>query len=141
MPSVRAGHRGSQPKAGAVFVAVVAICVTSVFPLAGPAWARVVKPRITSFTASPKTVATTDGTVVLSATVTNATSCTLFSKHAVTGLPVATSCSSGGVSQSVVMPFHRGPMGKMITVYLTASSPSGSQTRRVIVMILGGAGG
>ena len=61
-------------------------------------------PTVTDFNANPSTLASTGGTVTLSAQVTNAKTCDFSSTPAITGLPSTVSCSSGTVTKQVTVP-------------------------------------
>ncbi len=127
---------------GATLAALVAVTMTLV-PLAGVASATsatAAKPKISKFAASPKTVTTTDGTVVLSSTVANATTCMLSSTLPVGGLPVTTSCSSGSMSQSVVVPMNSGPTTLTYKFTLSASGSGGTKSKKLSLKVARGAG-
>lgn len=62
-------------------------------------------PSISNFKVSPSSVGVAGGTVDVSATVTNATKCTLSAKH-VSGFPRSVGCGPGGVREEVPLP-HR----------------------------------
>jgi hypothetical protein len=97
-------------------------------------------PTISSFTASPLTVSTGNGTVKLKATVSNAVSCTLSSNPAVAGLPAAVPCSK--MKKTVELPLNT---SSTIPAYfkfkLTAQGSSTSTTKKVKVTVDPGEGG
>ena len=106
----------------------------------GTASATVPKPKISKFVASPKSVTTTDGDVTLSATVANATSCTLSSHQLVAGLPITTSCTSGSVSHAVVLALDTGVRADKYKFTLAATGSGGNKSKSVTVSVLPGAG-
>ncbi len=122
-----------------VILAVASVTALVLVP-AGVASARVAKPKITTFTASPKSVTTADGTVVLSGTVVNAASCTLSSSLPLGELPVTTSCSSGSVSYTLGVPINPGKKALKYGLVLTASGPGGSKTKKLTLSVAPGAG-
>ncbi len=106
----------------------------------GTASAAVAKPKISKFVASPKTVTTSDGDVTLSATVANATSCTLSSHQLVAGLPATTSCTSGSFSHAVVLAIDTGVRSDKYKFTLAATGSGGTKSKSVTVSVLPGAG-
>jgi uncharacterized protein YjbI with pentapeptide repeats len=71
---------------------------------ASPSRVRPPKTTVSKLTASPPQLSSSGGTLTLSATVANATSCTFTAKKAVTGLPATVACSSGLVHAAAVLP-------------------------------------
>ena len=130
---------GSRLGLRVILVAVVVGAVV-LLPTAGSSWEGVAKPKISKFTASPKAVTAADGTVVLTGTVTAATNCTLSSSLPVGGLPVTTSCSSGSVSQTVVVPINSGTKKLTYKLSLTASGPGGTKAKKISLSVAAGAG-
>ncbi|HTZ07678.1 MAG TPA: hypothetical protein VMB72_01320, partial [Acidimicrobiales bacterium] len=65
-------------------------------------------PGISTFVATPASLGAAGGMVVLSATVTDVTSCTFSSTPAITGLPATVSCSGGLAMKSVSIPANTG---------------------------------
>lgn len=61
-------------------------------------------PTVSDFTVTPATLYDVGGPVTLSADITNATSCTFSSTPAIPGLPAKVACTSGTVTDSVVVP-------------------------------------
>jgi hypothetical protein len=111
-----------------------------IVPLATSASATVPKPKISKFVASPKSVTTSDGDVTLSATVANATSCTLSSHQLVAGLPATTSCTPGSVSHAVVLAIDTGVRADKYKFTLAATGSGGTKSKSVTVSVLPGAG-
>ena len=114
------------------------LIVTTLAVLAGclgaPAYASA-KPTITGLAASPSQVAS-GGTVTVSATVSEATECTLSANKAVAGLPASFSCESGSVSHEVVMPQNT-KKGKAARYKLTLSAKgSGGKTKAVAAVLV-----
>lgn len=73
-----------------------------------PAWATKVKPRVSSFTATPSNVGVYGGTERLSASVENANTCEISANVPVAELPQTVPCTEGSVSQSVTLPANTG---------------------------------
>ena len=84
-------------------VFALAICGVTMGGSTASAGASSTKPNISSFVAAPDSLTPAGGSVLLSATVTNATSCTLSSTPAINGLPVTASCASGTVNENVAV--------------------------------------
>lgn len=78
---------GRPAKGFGVILAAVGLITLALVPLAGVASASATKPKISKLTASPKSVTSADGTVVLSGTVSNATVCTLSANLPVGAYP------------------------------------------------------
>ncbi len=74
--------------------------------------------RPTSFVVVPSTIGPSGGTVTLAAQVTNATSCVFSSTPALAGLPSAIPCTSGEVTQNVVIPAINRTTGLTYTFHL-----------------------
>ncbi|HTY97233.1 MAG TPA: hypothetical protein VMB91_09350, partial [Solirubrobacteraceae bacterium] len=92
------------------------------------------KPSITGLTATPNPVAS-GGTVTVSASVTEATECTISASKGVAGLPVSFSCESGSVSREVVMPPNGGEAAVKYTLKLTAKGVGGVAKGKVSVTV------
>ncbi len=101
--------------------------------------ARVVKPAIKHFAASPSKVTNSDGTVTVSATVTNASSCTLSSSLPLINLPVTVDCSSGSLGETVIVPENAGRKAQSYTLTLTASGEV-TKSKKVKVTVDAGDG-
>src|SRR5208282_2944596 len=87
---------------------------------------------ITSFTAAPKSLSTSGGTVTLSAAVTNATKCAFSASPTVTGLPKTVTCTSGTASDSVTLPAASSPVTYTFTLTATGSTSNASATATVV---------
>ena len=87
--------------------ALLGVLVTAV-PAGAASASKLPKPTVTNFTATPTTLYAIGGPVILSAEVTNATSCTFSSKPAAPGLPAKVPCTEGLVTDSVVLPANVG---------------------------------
>ncbi len=94
-------------------------------------------PVVSSFTASVATLPQTGGSVVLSATVTEATSCVFSSTPAVTGLPSTVSCTSGSASVSVTVPANTTTATKTYTFALSAKGSTTVKASPVTVTVAG----
>ena len=116
--------------------AIAGLLVTT----AGTASARVVKPTITHLAASPPSVTNNNGTVTVSATVTNGSSCTLSSSLPLSNLPVTAACSSSSFSETVVIPENTGRRAQKYTLALTATGPGGTKSKKVKVTVDAGDG-
>lgn len=92
------------------------------------------KPSISTLTAAPNPVAS-GGTVTVSASVSEATECTISANKTVAGLPVSFSCESGSVSQEVVMPENKGEEAVKYTLKLTAKGAGGVAKKNVSVAV------
>ena len=78
-------------------------------------------PSVASFGATPVELAAAGGAIQLSASVQNATSCTLRSSPAVDGLPATIDCASGGATRTITLPTNTTTKPKTYTFRLTAS--------------------
>jgi len=85
---------------------LLALAVGLVVPSsAGAAVAKPPPPTIDSFLASPiSAYGYLGGPVALTASVTNASTCTLSVNHFVSGLPATVDCSSGTVTEALTLP-------------------------------------
>ena len=90
-------------------------------------------PTITNLTASPSTLSSAGGQVTLSANVTNATSCTFTSKPAIVGFNGAIACSTGPVSDVVIVPQNVSKKTKRYTFSLAVSGAKPVKASSVIV--------
>ena len=96
--------------------------------------AKTPAPTITSFTATPTSLSTAGGPVTLSATVTGATSCTLTSSPAISGLSSHPACATGKVSVPVTVPVNTTTKALTYKFTLTATgSRSVKRTTNVTV--------
>jgi hypothetical protein len=65
------------------------------------------KPTISGFTSSQSTITTTNGVIILSALITNGSTCVFSAeKGVVSSLPVTVACSSGTISDTLTLPFN-----------------------------------
>jgi len=92
----------------------------------------VVRPHVSALTASPATLGAVGGTVVLTAQVSGATSCTFSSTSTVDGLPATGPCSSGPVTDTVSLPADPGKKAERVRFTL---SVTGSRTVRTKVTV------
>lgn len=136
---VRGFGRPGSVRRCAVVAAAVAVATLTITE--GTAAARVVKPVVTAFSASPSSIATPVGIVTLSGTVANALSCTLSASLPVEGLPVTSNCSSGSVTKMAVVPRNSGKKALKYKVTLTADGTGGRKSKKVKVVVAPGAGG
>jgi hypothetical protein len=81
-------------------------------------------PVITALNTSPASQPSTGGPITVSASVTDATSCTLSAKPALTGFPQTTDCSSGSISASAILPANTAKTTKTYTFSLSAKGSS-----------------
>jgi alpha-tubulin suppressor-like RCC1 family protein len=65
-------------------------------------------PTVASFVDTPSDLSSSGGSVVLSASVTNAVNCVFSSKPAIAGLPATIPCSNGSVTEDVTIPANNG---------------------------------
>jgi hypothetical protein len=106
---------------------------------AGAKTAKTPKPTVSGFAASPATVTTTNGSVTLSADVTNATTCVFSQTKGVdaSGLPHTTSCSSGPVSDTVTLPFNYGTKAVKDQFEVNVTGPGGAKHAKADVVVDG----
>jgi len=126
--------------AGTLGVAGLAGLLTTVVPAGvGVAGATSKAPKITGLTAVPSPVTSGGGTVV-TATVANATSCTLSSAPAALSGTGAVACSGGTVSQAVAFAVNSTAKPEKYKLTLTAVGASVSRSKSVTVKVNPGAG-
>ena len=65
-------------------------------------------PTVASFVDTPSELGSSGGSVVLSASVTNAVNCVFSSKPVIAGLPATIPCSNGSVTEDVTIPANNG---------------------------------
>ncbi|HEV2982234.1 MAG TPA: hypothetical protein VGX51_12440 [Solirubrobacteraceae bacterium] len=94
----------------------------------GTAAAKGSKPVISNFKAAPASVPS-EGTVIVSATVSGAKECTLSSSKAVAGLPATFSCESGNVNTGVLMPANTGKKAVKYKLRLIAVASTGGKSK------------
>ena len=123
--------------------AVVAAALVLPLGWAGvAAAAKVAKPVISGFAATPSTVSGPSGAVLLSGTTTGATSCSVSSTSpSVTLTPASGACPSGVVSSTLFVPEDTGKRPVKVHVAVTATGPGGSRTAKVVVQVDPGDGG
>jgi alpha-tubulin suppressor-like RCC1 family protein len=92
----------------------------------GTAAAKGSKPVISNFKAAPASVPS-EGTVIVSATVSGATQCTLSSNKPVSGLPAILPCE--GVNTGVLMPANTGKKAAKYKLQLTAEASTGGKAK------------
>lgn len=126
IPRVTRGRLAPRTFVGAC-LAVLAGC------LGVPAYASA-KPVITGLEATPSIVAP-GGTVTVSATVSEATECTISANKAVAGLPVAFSCESASVSREVVMPQNSKQKAAKYKLTLSAKGTAGKTKAHATVYV------
>ena len=92
-------------------------------------------PTIKSFAAVPAQFSSTGGTVGLSTTVGNATTCTFSSSPKLAGLPDSVDCSSGSGGSSVLLPTNTTGKPKIYTFKLVVKGvgPTATATATAIV--------
>ncbi len=128
---------GSLRRIGVVLAGLIVVSAMIV-TTAATAGAKIVKPVIT-LTASPTTVTDNDGTVTVSATVANASSCTLSSSLALSNLPASGNCSGGSFTERVVIPENTGKKAQNYKFTLTAVGQA-TKSKRVKVIVDAGDG-
>jgi alpha-tubulin suppressor-like RCC1 family protein len=110
-----------------VGAAILLVGAVVIIPTAGIAGAspKLPKPTVSGFVASPTTLYDNGGPVVLSANVTNASSCVFSSTKPIAGLPATVACTSGAVSQTVILPANA---GKKAVEYKFGLAVTGTKT-------------
>lgn len=104
---------------------------------AGTAAAGGPKPVISNFSAAPAVVAS-EGTTVVTATVTGAKECELSSKPAVAGLPATVSCEAGSVERPLTMPVNATKKPAKYKLELSAIAAGGGKAKaKFTVMVTG----
>ena len=94
-------------------------------------------PVIFNFTDTPVSVGPAGGSVTISAQVTEATTCTLSSTPALSGLPKTVSCSSGTLSVPVTIPANTTTSLVGYAFSLSATGPIGTTTANPISLVQG----
>ena len=100
---------------------VGAVVVIGSLLTAVPAGATVIKPTVTRFLSSTTTLYKTGGTITLSATVANATSCVFSSNKTITRMPYTATPCDGLVSHDVTLPANTGRKSVKYTFKLSAT--------------------
>ncbi len=100
------------------------------------------KPAISRFKAAPAQVVS-GGSIVVSATVSNATECTLSSNETVVGLPVSFACESGAgerlqIERQQTAPADTGRTAVKLKLVLTASGPGGKAVAKTTIAVAPG---
>ncbi len=101
--------------------------------LCAPAYASG-KTAIGSFGATPLTVAS-GGTVTLTASVSEATECSLSANQPVSGLPVSFACGTEKFAREVVMPQNMGSKAAKYKLTLAATGPGGVAKAKASVAV------
>ena len=122
-------------RATAIYVALLA--TTACLCATASAGGMGLKPKISQFKAAPASVAS-GGSAVLTATVSNATECTLSSSEAVAGLPVSFPCESGMVEREQTVPGDTGKTDVPFKLLLTASGAGGKAVAKTTVSVTPG---
>lgn len=123
-----------------LLVVALAFLGMAVIP-AESAGAKTPKPTITNLAAAPTTVTTIYGQSMISASVSNATTCTVSSRPAVTLGAGTVNCSSGTVDQTMVFPENTSSRAVTYRISLSATGSGGTKSKDVKVKISPGAGG
>ena len=99
---------------------------------------------ITSFTASPTSVTTSNGLVKLKVAfpLSNSTTCTYSAVPALVGLPITDTCSGhpGALQQNIALPLNTNASVVKYKITLSVSGPNGTATAKVKVKVAPGAG-
>jgi len=121
-----------------VLLTVLLLSVVTVAPVA-PVGASGVEPTLSPLIASRPTLTFHGGAILLTATVTNAATCTFTVRPAVRGGTRRIACSSGTVRDRVVIPPNTLKVNRAYTIRLTATGAGGSAVavRRVVVAAFG----
>jgi hypothetical protein len=85
---------------------VAALCTAATGVAASGA--QLAKPTVSSLIATPSSLGSSGGGLTLSASVSDATSCTFSSNKPVVGLPATLPCSNGPIDESVTVPANAG---------------------------------
>ena len=110
-------------------VFTLAICGVTMEGSTASAGASSPKPNISSFVATPNSLTAAGGSVLFSATVTDATSCTLSSTPVINGLPVTASCASGTLNENVAVPADPTGRADRYTFTLAAIGATTTETK------------
>jgi alpha-tubulin suppressor-like RCC1 family protein len=121
----------------------VSLVVLGGFAPASESWAsaKPAKLAVLHFAATPYALASSGGSVTLSAQVANATSCVFSSKPVATGLPATVACSSGTVTENVVVPANTGGKAARYTFYLSVSGSRTIEARPLKFTVMASLGG
>jgi hypothetical protein len=131
--SLHPGHLRHRPKSAMWIAALLAGAVLTLSTTAVPPEASAepapaprstpAPPTASSFTTTPSKLTSAGGSVILSASVTSAISCTFSSNKTVKGLPATVACSDGTADEDVTVPANT---HKKTATYTFALSVSGS---------------
>ena len=116
---------------------VGAVVVIGSMLTAVPAGATVIKPTVTGFASSTTTLYKTGGTITLSATVANATSCVFSSNKTITGMPYTATPCDQLVSHDVTLPANTGKKSVKYTFKLSATGASKVNAKSVVTVTVG----
>ena len=119
-----------------VVVMLVGILLATLFTTA-PAGAIVIKPTVSGFSSSTTTLYKTGGTITLSATVANATSCVFSSNKTITGMPYTAAPCDGLVSHDVTLPANTGKKSVKYTFKLSATGAKKVNAKPVVTVTVG----
>jgi alpha-tubulin suppressor-like RCC1 family protein len=97
---------------------------------------RAAEPTITAMTAMPSSVGYSGGTVVLSAQVSGAASCTISSSPDLAGLPLTVGCSADSVSQSLSLPENTKKSAANYKIRLSAAGSEATKSSVLHVSVL-----
>ena len=113
---------------------VGAVVVIGSLLTAVPAGATVIKPTVTRFLSSTTTLYKTGGTITLSATVANATSCVFSSNKTITRMPYTATPCDGLVSHDVTLPANTGKKSVKYTFKLSATGARNVNAKPVVTV-------
>ncbi len=86
-------------------------------------------PTVSSFQSTSSALASSGGTVKLTATVTDAQLCSFISTPTITGLPASLACSNGSVKEKVVLPANRTTATEVYTLTLKVKGINGVKVK------------
>ena len=94
------------------------------------------QPTISSFTAGSAPLSLLGGTVTLTGAVSSADSCQITVTPTIAGAPFTPSCSSGTLSQAVLLPANGGSTNVSYTFTLRASSDAGTSSPSIATVVV-----
>src|SRR5947209_3460593 len=97
--------------------------------------ARALASSVVSFSASPSSLPSTGGNVLLTASVQNASSCTFAASPKLSGLPTTIDCSAGSASDSVAVPANATGKTQSYSFQVTAKGSGKSAQAMVTVTV------
>ncbi len=120
------GHQMFGPVAKRIGIALLSAtaCLYGFSPAVQAAGPKPAKPLISGLAATPATVPS-GGATAVTASVVNALQCTISSSKPVAGLPETSSCESGSISRSIMMPTNIRKKAVQYTLTLTATGAGG----------------